>query len=75
MNPDRAGDRRQTQYADHLHRGSAKIIILAIILPPVGAALQVGITTHFRINLILTLPGAISGIIHAPWLILTDRRG
>ncbi|MCK5748328.1 MAG: YqaE/Pmp3 family membrane protein [Oricola sp.] len=46
-------------------------IILSIILPPVGVALQVGITTQFWINVILTLFGYIPGIIHALWVILS----
>jgi uncharacterized membrane protein YqaE (UPF0057 family) len=45
-------------------------IILAIILPPVGVFLQVGLTKHFWINLLLTLLGYIPGIIHAIWVIL-----
>ncbi|MCL4210208.1 MAG: YqaE/Pmp3 family membrane protein [Phycisphaeraceae bacterium] len=49
-------------------------IIFAIILPPVAAALQVGISTHFWINLALTLLGGIPGVIHALWLIVTDKR-
>ena len=32
-------------------------LILAIILPPVGAFLQVGASKHFFINIILTLLG------------------
>ena len=48
-------------------------IILAILLPPVAAALQVGISTHFWINLILTLLGGIPGMIHALWLVLTNK--
>ena len=48
-------------------------IILAIILPPVAAALQVGISTHFWINLVLTLLGGIPGMIHALWLVLTNK--
>jgi uncharacterized membrane protein YqaE (UPF0057 family) len=48
-------------------------IIFAIILPPVAAALQVGISTHFWINLILTLLGGLPGMIHALWLVLTNK--
>ena len=48
-------------------------IILAILLPPVAAALQVGISTHFWINLILTLLGGVPGMIHALWLVLTNK--
>lgn len=45
-------------------------VILAILLPPLGVFLQVGLTLHFWINLILTLFGYIPGIIHALWIIL-----
>jgi len=50
-------------------------IIFAIVLPPVAAALQVGISTHFWINLLLTLCGGIPGMIHALWLVLTNKTG
>lgn len=45
-------------------------ILLAILLPPVGVFLQVGLTLHFWINILLTLLGYIPGIIHAIWIIL-----
>lgn len=45
-------------------------ILLAILLPPVGVFLQVGIGMHFWINLLLTFLGYIPGIIHAVWIIL-----
>ena len=48
-------------------------IILAIILPPVAAFLQVGISTHFWINIVLTLLGGVPGMLHALWLVLTDK--
>jgi len=44
-------------------------IILAILLPPLGVFLQVGLTTHFFINILLTLLGYLPGIIHAIWII------
>lgn len=44
-------------------------IILSIILPPIGVAMEVGFTKHFWINLILTLFGYIPGIIHAVYII------
>lgn len=44
-------------------------IIFAIILPPVGVFLQVGLGKHFWINIVLTLLGYIPGIIHAIWVI------
>ena len=49
-------------------------ILLAIFIPPVAAVMQVGISTHFWINLALTLVGGIPGIIHALWLIFTDKK-
>lgn len=49
-------------------------IILAIILPPVAAFMQVGLTTHFWINIVLSLLFVVPGIIHALWLVLTDKK-
>lgn len=50
-------------------------IILAIVLPPVAAYLQVGLTLHFWINLVLTILLVwLGGIIHALWLVLTDKK-
>jgi uncharacterized membrane protein YqaE (UPF0057 family) len=45
-------------------------ILVAIILPPVGVFLQVGIGLHFWLNILLTLCGYVPGIIHAIWVIL-----
>lgn len=44
-------------------------IIFAIILPPLGVFLTVGIGKSFWINLVLTLLGYLPGIIHAIWII------
>jgi uncharacterized membrane protein YqaE (UPF0057 family) len=49
-------------------------IILAILLPPVAAFMQVGLTTHFWINLVLTICFFVPGVIHALWLVLTDKK-
>lgn len=49
-------------------------IILALLLPPVAAFLQVGVTKHFWINLILSLLFFVPGVIHALWLVLTDQK-
>ncbi len=49
-------------------------ILLAIFFPPVGAFLQVGVSTHLWINIILTLLGGLPGVIHALWLVLTDQQ-
>ncbi|MFN8722460.1 MAG: YqaE/Pmp3 family membrane protein [Rhodospirillales bacterium] len=44
-------------------------ILVAILLPPLGVFLQVGIGLHFWLNILLTLLGYIPGIIHAIWVI------
>jgi uncharacterized membrane protein YqaE (UPF0057 family) len=48
-------------------------LLFALLLPPVAAWLQVGISTHFWINLALTLVGVVPGIVHALWLVFTDQ--
>jgi len=45
-------------------------IVFAIILPPLGVFLQVGLGKHFWINILLTILGFIPGIIHAVWVIV-----
>lgn len=45
-------------------------ILIAILLPPLGVFLQVGIGLHFWLNILLTILGYIPGIIHALWVIL-----
>ncbi|NJM67314.1 MAG: YqaE/Pmp3 family membrane protein [Acaryochloris sp. RU_4_1] len=46
-------------------------IICAILLPPLGVFLQVGLGTDFWINVLLTIFGFyILGIIHAVWVIV-----
>ncbi|HKK11036.1 MAG TPA: YqaE/Pmp3 family membrane protein [Bacteroidales bacterium] len=44
-------------------------IIFAIILPPLGVFLQMGIGKDFWINILLTILGYIPGIVHAVWII------
>ncbi|AYN93158.1 MULTISPECIES: YqaE/Pmp3 family membrane protein [Pseudomonas] len=44
-------------------------IICAIILPPLGVFLQVGLGGAFWLNILLTILGYIPGIIHAVWII------
>ena len=46
-------------------------ILLAILLPPLGVLLQVGLGLHFWLNILLTLLGYIPGIVHAVWVIAT----
>ena len=45
-------------------------ILLAILLPPLGVFLQVGLGLHFWLNILLTLLGYIPGIIHAVYIIV-----
>ena len=45
-------------------------ILIAILLPPLGVFLQVGIGKHFWINIILTLLGYLPGIVHALYIIM-----
>ena len=44
-------------------------IVVAIVLPPLGVFLQVGIGKDFWINILLTLFGYIPGLVHAIWII------
>lgn len=48
-------------------------ILLAILLPPLGVLLTVGLGKHFWINLLLTILGYVPGIVHAVWLITRDE--
>lgn len=50
-------------------------LILAVLLPPVGAFLQVGASKHFFINIILTILGFLPGVLHAVWLVVTQKKG
>ncbi|MCC7147555.1 MAG: YqaE/Pmp3 family membrane protein [Phycisphaeraceae bacterium] len=49
-------------------------IILAILLPPVAAFLQVGLGLHFWVNIVLTILFFVPGMIHALWLVATDQK-
>ncbi|MEX2602404.1 MAG: YqaE/Pmp3 family membrane protein [Balneolaceae bacterium] len=44
-------------------------IICAVILPPLGVFLEVGIKGAFWLNILLTILGYIPGIVHAVWII------
>lgn len=48
-------------------------IICAIIFPPLGVFLQVGIGKHFWINIILTILGYIPGIVHGVWVVAKNK--
>lgn len=49
-------------------------IIAAVLLPPLGVYLTVGLGPAFWLNLVLTLLGYIPGIIHALWIIAQSDR-
>lgn len=49
-------------------------ILLAIFFPPVAAYLQVGLSTHFWLNVLLTIFAILPGSVHALWLILTGKK-
>lgn len=46
-------------------------VVAAIILPPLGVFLQVGIGSQFWVNVLLTLLGFLPGVIHALYIIFT----
>lgn len=49
-------------------------ILCALLLPPLGVFLQVGLTGQFWLNVLLTILGYVPGIIHAVWIIATRPR-
>ena len=50
-------------------------LILAILLPPVGAFLQVGTSKHFWINIVLCFLFWFPAVLHAVWLVATQQKG
>lgn len=44
-------------------------VVIAIVLPPLGVFLQVGLGKDFWINILLTLLGYVPGLVHAIWII------
>ena len=47
-------------------------VIFAVLLPPVGVFLKVGLGLQFWLNIVLTLLGYIPGLVHAIWIISRD---
>ena len=45
-------------------------VIAAILLPPLGVFMEVGLKGHFWLNILLTLLGFIPGIVHALYVIV-----
>ncbi|WP_038468801.1 YqaE/Pmp3 family membrane protein [Candidatus Sodalis pierantonius] len=48
-------------------------VIFAIILPPVGVFMEVGLRGAFWLNILLTFLGYIPGIVHAVWVMASRR--
>lgn len=46
-------------------------ILLAVLLPPLGVLLEVGLGLHFWLNILLTLLGFVPGVVHAVYIIAT----
>lgn len=51
------------------HKMDILKIIFAVLLPPLGVFMEVGLTGAFWLNILLTILGYIPGIIHAVWVI------
>lgn len=54
----------------HVSQTDLLMMILAILVPPLAVFIKVGASTHFWINLILTLLGYVPGILHGLWVVL-----
>ncbi|HYD35146.1 MAG TPA: YqaE/Pmp3 family membrane protein [Vitreimonas sp.] len=44
-------------------------VILAFVFPPLAALMEVGLSFHFVLNVVLTLFGWLPGALHALWLV------
>ncbi len=49
-------------------------VLFAILLPPLGVFLTVGLGGQFWLNILLTILGYIPGMIHAVWIIARRSR-
>lgn len=49
-------------------------ILVAVLLPPLGIFLEIGIGRQFWINVVLTVLGYIPGLIHAVYIIGSRSR-
>ncbi|KKT35144.1 MAG: Plasma membrane proteolipid [Candidatus Collierbacteria bacterium GW2011_GWF2_44_15] len=61
------------QLSERLNRlspGDIALVIVALMMPPIAVLLKVGLTTHFWINVLLTILGFIPGQIHGLWVVL-----
>ncbi len=48
-------------------------LIIAVFIPPLAVATQVGLGIHFWLNIALTLLGWVPGVLHAAWVILSVK--
>jgi len=51
--------------------GDLITILLALALPPLAVFLEVGLTLHFWLNVLLTIAGYVPGMLHALWVVFT----
>ena len=50
------------------------MVILAILLPPLAVGLQVGLTMHFWLNVVLTILGYLPWQVHAVVVVVTGMK-
>ena len=50
--------------------GDVALVIVALMMPPIAVLLKVGFSTHFWINVLLTVLGFVPGQLHALWVVL-----
>jgi len=55
------------------HMGNLIRVILTVIIPPVGVFFKVGFGLHFWVNILLTFLGYIPGLIHAIWVLSSEK--
>ncbi len=48
-------------------------LILALVFPPAAVFLEVGVTFHLFLNIVLTILGYVPGMLHALWVVFTFR--
>ncbi|MBT3448421.1 MAG: YqaE/Pmp3 family membrane protein [Bacteroidetes Order II. Incertae sedis bacterium] len=47
--------------------------MLSILIPPVGVFFKVGFGMHFWLNILLTIFGYIPGLVHAIWILASNK--
>lgn len=48
-------------------------IVLVFLLPPLAVFFHVGLGGHFWLNIVMTLLGGVPGMIHALWVLATEK--